>query len=58
MFDPAERHSVRSADGARILLVLAPWPAEGHYVDGGAAAASRATASRCASAPSGTRSGP
>ncbi len=34
MFDPAERHSVRSDDGARILLVLAPWPADGHYVDG------------------------
>jgi quercetin dioxygenase-like cupin family protein len=34
MFDPAERHSVRSVGGARILLVLAPWPAEGHYVDG------------------------
>jgi quercetin dioxygenase-like cupin family protein len=34
MFDPAERHSVRSASGARILIVLAPWPAEGHYVDG------------------------
>jgi len=31
MFEPAERHSVSSADGARLLLVLAPWPAEGHY---------------------------
>jgi quercetin dioxygenase-like cupin family protein len=30
-FAPGERHSVRSAAGARILLVLAPWPAEGHY---------------------------
>jgi quercetin dioxygenase-like cupin family protein len=30
-FAPGERHSVRSQDGARILLVLAPWPAEGHY---------------------------
>lgn len=34
MFDPAERHSVRTANGARILLVLAPWPADGHFVDG------------------------
>jgi quercetin dioxygenase-like cupin family protein len=34
VFDPAERHSVRSSGGARILLVLAPWPADGHYVDG------------------------
>jgi quercetin dioxygenase-like cupin family protein len=30
-FDPAERHSVASATGARILLMLAPWPGEGHY---------------------------
>jgi quercetin dioxygenase-like cupin family protein len=30
-FEPGERHSV-SADGdARIVLVLAPWPGEGHY---------------------------
>jgi quercetin dioxygenase-like cupin family protein len=30
-FEPDERHSVSSADGARILLLLAPWPGEGHY---------------------------
>jgi quercetin dioxygenase-like cupin family protein len=30
-FDPAERHSVASDTGARILLTLAPWPGEGHY---------------------------
>ena len=30
-FAPEERHSVRSANGARILLLLAPWPGEGHY---------------------------
>jgi len=30
-FAPDERHAVRSASGARILLVLAPWPGEGHY---------------------------
>ena len=30
-FAPSERHAVGSADGARILLVLAPWPGEGHY---------------------------
>ena len=29
-FDPAERRTVTSG-GARILLVLAPWPGEGHY---------------------------
>jgi quercetin dioxygenase-like cupin family protein len=30
-FDPDERRSVRSGGGARVLLLLAPWPGEGHY---------------------------
>jgi quercetin dioxygenase-like cupin family protein len=30
-FDPAERHSLASDEGARILLLLTPWPGEGHY---------------------------
>lgn len=30
-FAPNERRTVSSADGARILLLLAPWPGEGHY---------------------------
>ena len=30
-FDPDERHSLRTAEGARILLLLAPWPGDGHY---------------------------
>jgi quercetin dioxygenase-like cupin family protein len=30
-FEPDERHSVRSSDGAKILMLLAPWPGEGHY---------------------------
>jgi quercetin dioxygenase-like cupin family protein len=30
-FEPDERHSVSSARGARILLLLAPWPGPGHY---------------------------
>ncbi len=29
-FDPGERHSLRGLDDARLLLVLAPWPAAGH----------------------------
>jgi quercetin dioxygenase-like cupin family protein len=33
-FDPAERHSVRSGSGARLLLLLAPWPALDHYGPG------------------------
>jgi quercetin dioxygenase-like cupin family protein len=30
-FDPNERHAVSSEGGARLLLVLAPWPGAGHY---------------------------
>ena len=30
-FEPAERHSLSSESGARILLLLTPWPGEGHY---------------------------
>jgi quercetin dioxygenase-like cupin family protein len=30
-FEPDEMHSVASDDGARLLLLLAPWPGEGHY---------------------------
>lgn len=30
-FDADERRSISSADGARILLVFAPWPGIGHY---------------------------
>ncbi len=31
LFDPDERRSVTAAEGARILLLLAPWPGPGHY---------------------------
>ena len=30
-FDPDERHAVAADGEARVLLVLAPWPADGHY---------------------------
>ena len=30
-FAPDERHAVASDEGARVLLMLAPWPGEGHY---------------------------
>ena len=30
-FEPDEEHSVTSTGGARLLLLLAPWPGEGHY---------------------------
>jgi quercetin dioxygenase-like cupin family protein len=30
VFDPNERHEVTARSDARILLVLSPWPGEGH----------------------------
>ena len=30
-FEPDERHTLRSETGARVLLLLAPWPGAGHY---------------------------
>lgn len=33
-FEPGERHSVRALEDTRLLLLLAPWPAPGHYSDG------------------------
>jgi hypothetical protein len=30
-FEPTERRTVRSEDGARLLMVFAPWPGPGHY---------------------------
>jgi len=30
-FEPRERHSISTEEGARILLLLAPWPGEGHF---------------------------
>jgi redox-sensitive bicupin YhaK (pirin superfamily) len=30
VFDPGERHSIRARSDARLLLVLAPWPGDGH----------------------------
>jgi len=30
-FEPEERRAVSSSEGARLLLVLAPWPGPGHY---------------------------
>src|SRR4029450_10423339 len=33
-FEPDERHAVTTSTGARLLLLLAPWPGEGHYRGG------------------------
>jgi redox-sensitive bicupin YhaK (pirin superfamily) len=30
VFDPNERREVRATEDARLLLVLSPWPGEGH----------------------------
>jgi quercetin dioxygenase-like cupin family protein len=30
-FEPAERHSLSTTGGARVLIVLTPWPGAGHY---------------------------
>jgi quercetin dioxygenase-like cupin family protein len=30
VFDPRERHEVRATSDAQLLLVLAPWPGDGH----------------------------
>ncbi len=30
VFEPHERHEVRAVEDARLLLILAPWPGEGH----------------------------
>jgi quercetin dioxygenase-like cupin family protein len=38
-FDPDERHTLSSPEGARVLLLLAPWPGIGHYRGNAPAAA-------------------
>jgi quercetin dioxygenase-like cupin family protein len=35
-FAPNERHALRSENGARVVLLLAPWPGDGHYRGDGA----------------------
>lgn len=34
-FEPDERRVISSAEGARLLMLLSPWPGEGHYRGGG-----------------------
>jgi quercetin dioxygenase-like cupin family protein len=29
-FEPKERHEVRATDDSRLVLLLSPWPGEGH----------------------------
>ncbi len=35
-WDPAERHDVRATEDARLLLILTPWPGDGHPSQSGA----------------------
>jgi redox-sensitive bicupin YhaK (pirin superfamily) len=30
VFDPGERHAAKALSDARLLIVLAPWPGDGH----------------------------
>lgn len=41
LFDPEERRAVSTDQGARLLLLLAPWPGPGHYRGDEQAAARR-----------------
>ena len=41
-FEPEERHAVSTTNGARLLILLAPWPGPGHYRGGDERAASTA----------------
>lgn len=36
VFEPGEPHTFRAVEPTRLLLILAPWPAQGHYSDVGA----------------------
>jgi quercetin dioxygenase-like cupin family protein len=33
-FEPDERRAISSSEGAKLLMLLAPWPGEGHYRGG------------------------
>ena len=35
VFEPGEPHALRALQPTRLLLILAPWPAQGHYDDVG-----------------------
>jgi quercetin dioxygenase-like cupin family protein len=35
VFEPGEPHALRALQPTRLLLILAPWPAEGHYDEAG-----------------------
>jgi quercetin dioxygenase-like cupin family protein len=43
-FEPSEQHRIRALPAARLLLILAPWPAPDHYGEGDGAASTRVPA--------------
>ena len=47
-FAPGETRSVRALEPSRILLVLAPWPGEGHFREGADADPTRMPANAAA----------
>jgi quercetin dioxygenase-like cupin family protein len=54
-FDPGERHAVRALEDSMLVLVLAPWPAAQHYVEGTVAV--QHVPANASVEPMGTRSG-
>jgi hypothetical protein len=34
LWEPDERRQITSSEGARLLMLLSPWPGEGHYRGG------------------------
>lgn len=55
-FDPSERHSVHALEDARLLLILAPWPAARHYTDAETAHAQQLPRNARVEPPSSSRS--
>jgi quercetin dioxygenase-like cupin family protein len=49
-FAPEERHAISARGDARLLLMLSPWPGEGHYPVG-ADVDARRTSARASAAP-------
>jgi quercetin dioxygenase-like cupin family protein len=53
-FEPGEEHRLRALLDARVLLILAPWPAPDHYVDDDEAASARVPANATVESTSST----
>lgn len=51
-FEPSEQHRIRALLDARLLLILAPWPAPDHYADDVDTASTRVPANATVESPS------